>query len=124
MSSTLSVLSPRVTDERRRTSRITFREPFPVRIGRWEGVVVDFGEEGARVRHVGALKLGTELRMALQIGAIPFVVNARVLACRVVGLQPGPGGGTMFESRFVFMDSAADAMERLEREMRNLRLVQ
>ena len=124
MSSSMSVLSTRATDERRRSARLTFREPLPVRVGRWEGVVVDFGEEGARVRHIGALKLGTELRMALQIGAVPFVVNARVLACRVIGLHPGAGGGTMFESRFVFIESAADAIERLEREMRNLRLVQ
>ena len=124
MSSSLSVLSSTDAGERRRTSRVTPREPLPVRIGRWEGVIVDFGENGARVRHIGALKLGTELRMALEIGATPFTVTARVLACRVVGIHPGPGGGTMFESRFVFMDTAADAMDRLEREMTNLRLVQ
>ena len=124
MSSSLSVLSSAAVGERRRSLRLTPREPLPVRIGRWEGVVVDFGENGARVRHIGALKLGTELRMALDIGATPFTVSARVLACRVIGLQPGPGGGTMFESRFVFLDSAADAMDRLEREMKNLRLVQ
>ena len=124
MSSSLSVLSFPAASERRRSLRLTLREPIPVRVGRWEGVVVDFGENGARVRHVGALKLGTELRMALNIGEEPFTVSARVLACRVVGIQPGAGGGTMFESRFVFMDAAADAMERLERAMSNLRLVQ
>lgn len=123
MSSSLSVLSPR-SDERRRSSRLTPREPLPVRIGRVDGFIVDVAEDGARVRHIGALKLGTELRMALQIGAMPVVINARVLACHVVGLQPGAGGGTMFESRFVFMEGGADAMERLEREIRNLSLVQ
>lgn len=124
MSSSLSVLSSTAGENRRRSERLTLRDPLPVRVGRWEGLVVDFGENGARVRHIGALKLGTELRMALNIGEMPFVVTARVLACRVVGLQPGAGGGTLFESRFVFMDTAADAMERLEREMKNLRLVQ
>jgi len=123
MSSSLSVLSSFSASDCRRSSRLTLREPLPVRVGRWEGVVIDFGENGARIRHIGALKLGTELRMALNIGAAPFVVSARVLACRVIGLQPGPAGGTMYESRFVFMDAAADAMERLEREMTNLRLV-
>ena len=124
MSSSLSVLSSTAGEDRRHSARLTLRDPLPVRVGRWEGLVVDFGENGARVRHIGALKLGTELRMSLNIGAMPFVVSARVLACRVVGLQPGAGGGTLFESRFVFMDPAADAMDRLEREMKNLHLVQ
>ena len=86
---------------------------IPVRIGRKDGLLVEIGEGGARVRHTGPLKLGGEIQLSFTAAGEVFVAASRILACRVVGLGLGEGGSPLFESRLGFDEEKRGALERL-----------
>ena len=90
------------------------RLDLPARLGRKDGMLVEFDRCGARVRHSGALKLGGELQLSFKLGSEVFAAISQVLACRVVGLGLGEGGSTLFESKLNFTEERArEIAERL-----------
>ena len=83
------------------------RLDLPARLGRKDGMLVEFDRCEARVRHSGALKLGGELQLSFKLGSEVFAAISQVLACRVVGLGLGEGGSTLFESKLNFTEERA-----------------
>lgn len=83
----------------------------PVRLGRFEGTLVDISTGSARVTHASALKVGFEMPISFVTEGEKFTATARVTSCRVVSV----GGGTVFESRLVYADLPAGSKAILER---------
>lgn len=88
--------------ERRAHARVKFDHPEPVKVGRLDGQLVDVSAAGARVRHTGPLKLGSEIRISFSFGRLQFIVLAQVLASRVISVA----GGTVYETRFRFCEAS------------------
>jgi hypothetical protein len=83
-------------DRKQQSQRLRLVVGLPVRLNRLDGTLVDIGRGGARVRHSGALKVGTELQLSFLSGTEKFTATARVISCRVVGL--GHDEKTMYET--------------------------
>ena len=99
--------------ERRSTPRFRFSFLMPAVLGRGDALIQDVSAEGARVTHFAALPLGSMVRLVFFYAGRRFAANARVLACRVVGLGNGPDGETSYQSRLQFTDASTDAAETL-----------
>jgi hypothetical protein len=87
----------------------------PVRLGRSDGSLVDISTGSMRVTHPSALKVGAELPVSFVINGEKFAATVRVTWCRVSGLGGGEKGGTLFESRLVYVGLPAESKEMLER---------
>ena len=86
---------------------------LPARLGRKDGTLVDISRGSARVRHAGALDVGTVAQLSFRSPHGDFNGSASVLSCRVVG-QAGDGS-TQFESLIRFSNIGADGNEVLEK---------
>lgn len=105
---------------RRNSDRLSLSALLPIRMGRIEGIVVDLGLGGLRVRHAGALGRGTRLRLTILAEAEPVALEGEVLASRVVDL----GSSSMpalYETRLRFTPPAHEALQALVRLVAALR---
>ena len=73
---------------------------------------MDVGRGGARVRHAGPVKVGTEMQFSFVSNGQKFSSVARVVSCRVVSLGGGEKGGTQYESsvRYTKVDGESMAI--------------
>lgn len=99
--------------KRRMSGRFRAVVDLPARLGRKEGTLVDVSRGSARVRHAGALDVGTVAQLFFRTAHGDFNGSATVLSCRVVG-QSGDGS-TQFESLVRFSNMGADGTAVLER---------
>lgn len=83
----------------------------PVRLGRFDGTLVDISTGSARVTHASALKVGFEMPISFVANGEKFTAVAKVTSCRVLGI----GGGTVFESRLAYVDLPEESRQLLER---------
>lgn len=114
MSSVLAeiTITTAVDHERRGRRRVRFEHPEPVKVGRLDGILLDVSASGAKVRHMGSVKLGSEVRLSFGFGFVQVLVVAHVLASRVVNV--GHGGATVYESRFRFSHESAEVDRLIE----------
>lgn len=101
--------------ERRLNPRFHAPISIPCRVALRDGVLIDLSTQGARVRHGGALKLGSEILFSFFCLGHRFAAMAHVETCAVAFLGNEETGATMFESRVVFNDLTHDAQELIER---------
>ena len=99
---------------RRSSGRHRVALKLPVRLGRFDGTLVDISTGSARVTHASALKVGFEMPISFTLEGQKFTATARVTSCRVLGLG-GAQGGTIFESRLMYVDLPEESKELLER---------
>lgn len=101
----------------RRRSSGRHRVPLsvPVRLGRTDGTLVDVSTGSMRVTHPSALKVGAELPVSFVANNEKFTATVRVTWCRVSTLKDGEKGGTLFESRLVYVDLPDASKEMLDR---------
>lgn len=100
---------------RRSSGRHRVALAVPVRLGRSDGTLVDISTGSMRVTHPSALKVGAEMPVSFELNGEKFTATVRVTWCRVSGLGGGGKGGTLFESRLVYVGLPAEAREMLER---------
>lgn len=93
--------------ERRRAVRVKPPVSVTAILGRVTGTLVDISPAGARVRHVGSLKTGGDVRLQFRYRTISVAVDARVLASTLVAL----GGGARYETRLQFREVSEDARD-------------
>lgn len=76
--------------------------PFAVatsaRIGRYDAELVSLAPDEARLRHSGALKVGTEVVLSYSDGIRRVQASAIVRSCHVLALGGGLNGATLYES--------------------------
>ena len=77
------------------------------RIGRKDGIIIDASRGSARVRHAGALDVGTQLTVTFKSFYGMFAGPAEVTSCRVVGTSHD--GSTEFESLIRFGNLPAES---------------
>ncbi|MBV9494399.1 MAG: hypothetical protein JOZ54_09130 [Acidobacteria bacterium] len=108
------VQSPEVPSsvKRRMSGRFRAIVEFPARLGRKDGVIVDVSRGSARVRHAGALDVGTYAQLTFRTSHGEFSGNAEVLSCRVVG--KARDGATQFESLVRFSNVGSEGNAILE----------
>jgi PilZ domain-containing protein len=98
--------------KRRMSGRFRAVVELPARLGRKDGVLVDVSRGSARVRHAGALDVGTVAQLSFRSPHGQFSGSATVLSCRVVG--KAGDGATQFESLVRFSNIGADGNRILE----------
>ncbi|HKO54886.1 MAG TPA: hypothetical protein VJ276_03345 [Thermoanaerobaculia bacterium] len=94
------------------SGRFRAQVSLPAKLGRKEGTLVDVSRGSARVRHAGALDVGTVAPLTFRSAHGDFAGSATVLSCRVVG-QAGDGS-TEFESLVRFSNIGAEGTAVLE----------
>ena len=95
--------------KRRMSGRQRVALSLPARIGRKDATIIDASRGSARVRHAGAIDVGTQVIVAFQSFYGPFSGTAEVASCRVVGTSPD--GSTEFESLVRFGSLPPEAKE-------------
>jgi hypothetical protein len=101
---------------RRTAERLRVAGTVPVIFGRNEGVIVDLSERGARIRHAGAVRRGSSVRVSFSWERDRFSAAAEVLASRVISLGAGPSFETRV--RFTSFDGASESV--LARTMKGI----
>jgi len=109
-------------DRKQQSQRLRLVAGLPVRLNRVDGTLIDIGRGGARVRHVGALKVGTEMQFTFVSGTEKFTATARVISCRVVGLGAAERGQTLFETSLRYAQVPAESMLIIEQMMSSMPL--
>jgi hypothetical protein len=104
-------------DRKQQSQRLRLVAGLPVRLNRVDGTLIDIGRGGARVRHSGALKVGTEMTFTFTSGTEKFTATARVISCRVVGLGQGERGQTLFETSLRYAQVPPESMMIIEQMM-------
>lgn len=99
--------------KRRMSGRFRAVVELPARLGRKDGTLVDVSRGSARVRHAGALDVGTVAQLSFRSPHGDFTGTATVLSCRVVG-QSGDGS-TQFESLVRFSNVGTEGNAILDR---------
>lgn len=99
--------------KRRMSGRFRAVVELPARLGRKDGVLVDISRGSARVRHAGALDVGTVAQLSFRTAHGDFAGSATVLSCRVIG--QAADGSTQFESLIRFSNVEAGGTAVLER---------
>jgi hypothetical protein len=99
---------PLDTLNRRATERLRIKSTVAVIFGRNEGVLVDLSRHGARIRHAGAVRRGSSVRVSFGWERSRFSATAEVLASRVIGLGAGPSFETRV--RFTSFDGPSEAV--------------
>ncbi|HXG59671.1 MAG TPA: hypothetical protein VNL91_11665 [Thermoanaerobaculia bacterium] len=94
------------------TRRVQAAANEVVRVGRTDAVIVEAASWGVCVRHSGALRLGSELRLSFRIGSRQAAVVAVVISSRVVRLA---GEGTLFDTTLRFAERSIDVQRWIER---------
>lgn len=107
-------------DRKQQSQRLRLVVGLPVRLNRVDGTLIDIGRGGARVRHAGALKVGTEMQFSFLSGTEKFTATARVISCRVVGLGAGEKGQTLFETSLRYAQVPAESMLIIEQMMSSM----
>jgi len=97
------------TFDRRNDQRVQVSDGIVVHLGRSEGVLVDIGPRGARVRHVSPVGRGAKVRLAFEWKTRHFAATATVLASRIVALD-----GPTYESRLHFTHVTDESSEVLQ----------
>lgn len=101
MTALLQTPLPTRSAEKRITPRTRIAGTIRVQVGRGEGVLVDLGRNGARLRHCEQVQRGSNLRLSFDWAGEGFASTAEVLASRVVVLRDG-NGRTQYETRLRF----------------------
>jgi hypothetical protein len=70
----------------------------PARIGRCEAEISSATSGELRLRHVGPLKVGTEVMLTYFVGGVRIQSQAMVRTCRVLAVSGGAGGSTLYET--------------------------
>ena len=68
------------------------------RLGRCDAEIVSAGADEVRLRHTGALKVGTEVTLTYLAGITRQQATVIVRSCRVLALGGGTSGGTLYET--------------------------
>jgi hypothetical protein len=113
-------LPPTASSDRRRTTRLRPTTILPVRIGRGEGIVIDLGLGGLRVRHSTPMQLRSLTRVTILSDPHALSLDGEVLASRVVELGDATKP-TVYETRLRFCRMEHQTMEALARYVATLR---
>lgn len=76
------------------------------RVGRYDAEIVANSAGEVRLRHTGALKVGTEVPLSYAAGGQRVQTLATVRSCRVLALGGGAGGATLYETCVAVRDAA------------------
>lgn len=98
----------------RRSNRFRVIMNLPLKLNWKPGTLVDISETGILATHAGVLKTGATIEISFVHEGKPFVANAKVETCTVVGLGAGPGGATLYASRLFFQHLSEQAKEILD----------
>ena len=95
--------------KRRMSGRQRVALSLQARIGRKDGIIIDASRGSARVRHGGAIDVGTQLSVTFKSFYGNFAATAEVASCRVVGTSPD--GSTEFESLIRFANLSPESSD-------------
>ena len=77
------VQSSGLIDERRSTQRVRLFTPVSAHTAEGSVLLLDLSASGARIEHLFALRVGSELTLTLDYGTAHLDIDASVIRCRI-----------------------------------------